>query len=91
MSRGLDVLAALEEAACALRIDGRDEQAMEMEDARSAINDLIEAADGMQIAHGRVAFLAGSGAPMNYDYWMDADFRLKALREALGLVKGELK
>jgi hypothetical protein len=44
MTTSVDVLAVMEQAACALRIDARHEQGEDMEIARAALAELIEAA-----------------------------------------------
>ncbi len=47
MNTIVDVLAVMEQAACALRIDARHEQAEDMEIARTAVAELLEAADAL--------------------------------------------
>lgn len=45
MTTSVDVLAVMEQAACALRIDARHEQGEDMEIARAAVAELIEASE----------------------------------------------
>lgn len=80
MNTIVDVLAVMEQAACALRIDARHEQAEDMEIARIAVAELIEAVDKL------------FGADMEYCMEMDGkDDQLEAVqfaKSALARVKG---
>lgn len=48
MNKNIDALSVMEQAACALRIDARHEQGEEMEIARAAVAELIEACENLQ-------------------------------------------
>lgn len=83
MSAPVDVLAVMEDSACALEIDARRVQADEVMKARSAVAELIAADE--EYNRAREAWL---GSPANHDEFQATRDAWKRRLDALARVKG---
>lgn len=70
MNKNIDALSVMEQAACALRIDARYEQGKEMEIARAAVAELIEADEEFDAAGDSLEFIQNSTSPRVGSYAM---------------------